>query len=265
MTDDPGRVRERHPLVGQRAAGAAQQHPRPGQGRVGHRHRRAWPTSRSTSCAATLLREFEPVARGKGLGYSIDLAPGLPRHASSPTRSASARSSRTCSPTRSSSPRRGDGAACTIGLADDGWSREIESLGRAPSVVAFSVTRHRHRHRRRAAAADLRGVRPGRRHDRPPLRRHRPRPLDQPRAGRPARRRDHRRRARPARAARSPSTCPRRPDRDRVHAPAAGCRRRRDPLALDGPPLGSPAIARSPASRRSRRPNGSLDGVARRT
>ena len=32
----PGRVRERHPLVGQRAARAAQQHPRPGQGRVGH-------------------------------------------------------------------------------------------------------------------------------------------------------------------------------------------------------------------------------------
>ena len=47
-------------------------------------------------------------------------------------------------------------------------------------VVAFAVTDTGHRHRRRAAAADLRGLRPGRRHDRPPLRRHRARPLDQP-------------------------------------------------------------------------------------
>ncbi len=36
----PGRVRERHPLLGQRAAGAPEQHPRPGEGRVGHRRRR---------------------------------------------------------------------------------------------------------------------------------------------------------------------------------------------------------------------------------
>ena len=33
----PGRIRERHPLVGQGAADAPQQHPRPGQGRVGDR------------------------------------------------------------------------------------------------------------------------------------------------------------------------------------------------------------------------------------
>ena len=61
----------------------------------------------------------------------------------------------------------------------------------AASVIAFAVTRHRDRDRRRAAAAHLRGVRAGRRHHRPAVRRHRPGPVDQPRAGRPARRRDH--------------------------------------------------------------------------
>ena len=35
---------------------------------------------RSESCAAASLREFEPVARAKGLGYSIDLAPDCPEH-----------------------------------------------------------------------------------------------------------------------------------------------------------------------------------------
>ena len=53
--------------------------------------------------------------------------------------------------------------------------------------------RHRHRHRHGQAAADLRGVPAGRRHDQPPLRRHGPRALDQPRDRPPPRRRDPRR------------------------------------------------------------------------
>jgi signal transduction histidine kinase len=53
--------------------------------------------------------------------------------------------------------------------------------------------RHRRRHRARQAAPDLRGVPAGRRDDEPPLRRHRARPLDQPRDRTPARRRDPRR------------------------------------------------------------------------
>ena len=38
---DSGRVRERHPLLRQGPARAAQQHPRPGQGRIGDRHRQS--------------------------------------------------------------------------------------------------------------------------------------------------------------------------------------------------------------------------------
>ncbi len=53
--------------------------------------------------------------------------------------------------------------------------------------------RHGGRHPPRQAAPDLRGVPAGRRDDQPPLRRHRPRPLDQPRDRPPARRRDPRR------------------------------------------------------------------------
>ena len=53
--------------------------------------------------------------------------------------------------------------------------------------------RHGRRHPPRQAAPDLRGVPAGRRDDQPPLRRHRPRPLDQPRDRPPARRRDPRR------------------------------------------------------------------------
>ena len=52
----------------------------------------------------TLVREFEHVALGKGLGFSIDGGAGWARAHPSPTRSGCARSSRTCSPTRSSSP-----------------------------------------------------------------------------------------------------------------------------------------------------------------
>jgi HAMP domain-containing protein len=52
-----------------------------------------------------LLREFGHVAEGKGLQFSIDVAPVAPKR-SSRTRSVSVRSSRTCLRTRSSSPSR---------------------------------------------------------------------------------------------------------------------------------------------------------------
>ena len=63
----------------------------------------------------------------------------------------------------------------------------------ADGVIAFAVTRHGHRHSARQAAAHLRGVPAGRRHDQPQVRRHGARPLDQPRDRATARRRDSRR------------------------------------------------------------------------
>ena len=59
-----------------------------------------------------------------------------------------------------------------------------ESFADGEVVAAVHRRRHRHRHRPRTAVADLRRLRPGRRVDQPPLRRHRPRADDQRAAGR---------------------------------------------------------------------------------
>ena len=111
---------------------------------------------------------------------------------------------------------------------------------------------HGRRDRRRQAAPDLRGVPAGGRHDEPPLRRHRARPLDQPRDRPPARRRDPRRvdarrgehvhalPARPLRRARA--------GRDRRGHPARG-HRRAD--AGDGGAPRTRRTATSPCSTRS--------------
>ena len=160
------------------------------------RSSRAPSRSRSASCSIAELQR-RPRARvraasptQKGLGYSIDLAPD-------------------CPPTIVTDPQRlrqilknllanafkftehGE-VRVHVGLARERLEPGERRRSRAPpSVLAFAVTDTGIGIDGRAAAADLRGVRAGRRHDRAPLRRHRPRPLDQPRARRPARRRDH--------------------------------------------------------------------------
>ncbi len=81
------------------------------------------------------------------------------------------------------------------------------SLNRAAEVHRVLGDRHRHRHPAGQAADHLRGLPAGRRQHQPQVRRHRPRPRDQPRALAPARRRDPPRQRAAARAARSRSTC----------------------------------------------------------
>ena len=117
-----------------------QQHPRPGQGRVGHGHASRWPTSPSSELRDGLLREFEHVAQAQGPRLLDRRRAGLPRRRSSPTRNASARSSRTCSPTRSSSPSAGD-VHVQIGVADAGWSRDDRVARRAPRRSSRSRSR----------------------------------------------------------------------------------------------------------------------------
>ena len=98
--------------------------------------------------------------------------------------------------------------------------------------------RHRHRHPRGQAAPDLRGVPAGRRDDVAQVRRHGPRPLDQPRDRAPARRRDPRHvRARQG---------------QHVHALPAG-------------ELTSPPTRRRPRWRRSRRGSTTSSAKARRS
>ena len=80
-----------------------------------------------------------------------------------------------------------------VELADRGGPRRglLQDRGAAQGQLGARLLgdRHRHRHPRGQAAADLRGVPAGRRLDQPHVRRHRPRPDHQPRAGPPARRR----------------------------------------------------------------------------
>ena len=98
----------------------------------------------------------------------------------------------------------GPGVAHDRRRSTSGWSRDNEELNRAGAGDGVLGVRHRHRHLRRQAADHLRGLPAGRRLDLAQVRRHRPGPGDQPRAGAPAGRRDPageraRRRAAPSR------------------------------------------------------------------
>ena len=95
--------------------------------------------------------------------------------------------------------------ACSRSTA--GWSPDHPVLRFAPSAVAIEVSDTGIGIAAGEAEAHLRGVPAGRRRHQPQVRRHRPRPGDQPRAGDAARRRNPAGRARRDRAARSRCTC----------------------------------------------------------
>ncbi len=86
----------------------------------------------------TLLREFEPVAQGKGLSYSIDLAPDSPESiVTDPQRLQQILKNLLSNAFKFT--ERGQ-VHLQVGLANNGWSPETESLAKASSVVAFSVS-----------------------------------------------------------------------------------------------------------------------------
>ena len=75
--------------------------------------------------------------------------------------------------------------------AQSGWNPQNQVLSQADQVIAFSVIDTGIGIPHRQAADHLRGLPAGRRQRQPALRRHRPRPVDQPRDRAPARRRPH--------------------------------------------------------------------------
>ena len=167
---------------------ADQRHPRSVQDRVGHDGGRGRPDRVRRGAG---VRGAHLPARGREQGAASSRSnrrrpAGRP---SSPTRSGSSRCSATCCPTPSSSPRTGESSCHRAGRRAVGSRHRV--LNRAAQVIAFAVSRHRHRHPRgQAARSSSRPFQQADMEDQPQVRRHRPRPLDQPRDGAAPGRRD---------------------------------------------------------------------------
>ena len=223
-----GRVLAQHQLVGLRPAAPDQRHSRPVEDRVGHGHGRGRGDPLRRRCATTIDRNFRHVAEAKNLPFHVAVRrrPAA-RHGQRPEAAAAdpeepavqrrqvhrARPRRACG---SASPRRA-GAPIT------------RCCSKRPAGGRLRRRGHRHRHRAGEAAADLRGLPAGRRRHLAQVRRHRPGPGHQPRAGGAARRRDQAGQRATARAARSRSTCrcttPARAAASAAPAPATARRR----------------------------------------
>ena len=91
-----------------------------------------------TELRSTLLREFEHVARGRGVGYSIDLADDSPETiATDPQRLRQILTNLLGNAFKFT--EQGE-VRVRIAMADSGWSPESEALVNAASVVALSVS-----------------------------------------------------------------------------------------------------------------------------
>jgi signal transduction histidine kinase/HAMP domain-containing protein/ActR/RegA family two-component response regulator len=88
--------------------------------------------------SADLLQEFEPVARGKGLGYSVDIEANSPQAIlTDPQRLQQILKNLLVNAFKFTD----QGAIhVEIGVVEGGWNQELESLTAAPSVLAMSVT-----------------------------------------------------------------------------------------------------------------------------
>ena len=212
---------------------ADQRDPRPRQDRVGHDGRRRRRRSRSPTCRSTSSGPSARWRRRRGSTSTIELDAGLPAAIDTDAQAAPAGAAEPALQ-RLQVHRERQGRRCGSSRAT-GWS-STTTRSTAPSRDRLLGHRHRHRHPGRQAADHLRGVPAGRRHHQPQVRRHRPRPVDQPRDRRACSAARSASTARRAGAAPSRSTCPqayvrRRPRRPTRRAADRPPRRRRSSAA----------------------------------
>ncbi len=85
-----------------------------------------------------LRREFEPLAQGAGLGFSVDVAPDVPDDVvTDPQRVRQILNNLLSNAFKFTESGH---VGLRVGLATAGWSDEAEALGAAPAVLAFSVS-----------------------------------------------------------------------------------------------------------------------------
>ena len=84
-----------------------------------------------------LVREFDHVARGKGIDYSVEVVPGTPEHIVT-DRQRLHQVLKNLLANAFKFTERGEVHVC-VGVAERGWDRRTKSLAQAPSVIALSV------------------------------------------------------------------------------------------------------------------------------
>ena len=138
LTDDPGSVRQHHPVVGHRSAAAAQRRPGPGQDGVGHGRRSRSAELPLIELHDALEREFRHVADQQGVSFAVELAPGTPPIiATDPGRLRQVLKNLLTNAFKFT--EHGD-VTLRIGRPDSGWSPANGTLQSTSDVTAFSIT-----------------------------------------------------------------------------------------------------------------------------